>query len=298
VLPSANARDMASSRSTFSLSGAAPKLDPRIHAVRGDLADVALAGQLFAPHYAQPMAMRCVVISTMLFDAPSADGKPVSQLLLGETFMVLDVASGWAWGFCAQDDYVGYAKADALALPGGGTCHGIVAQKGAAIYQSEESAMAIGHLPVGAKLCGVSVNGRFQTSVGFVAEEALTNSYSDAASVAESLIDTPYVWGGRCSDGIDCSGLVQLSLALTGREAPRDSDMQQAALGRALPPEEKLARNDLVFFPGHVGIMADEARLIHATMHHGKTVIEPLDDVVARFAAEHETPILARKRLI
>lgn len=119
----------------------------------------------------------------------------------------------------------------------------------------------------------------------------------DPIAVARTFIDMPYVWGGRGGAGIDCSGLIQRALAARGISAPRDSDLQQAALGRPLTENEALQAGDLIFFSGHVGMMADGEMLIHATQHHGKTVIEPLADVVARAMAKHGTAILARKRV-
>jgi len=52
--------------------------------------------------------------------------------------------------------------------------------------------------------------------------------------VAEQFVGTPYLWGGKNSFGVDCSGLVQAALNATGIGCPRDSDMQQAGLGKEL----------------------------------------------------------------
>lgn len=235
---------MAQPRKSFGLSGPSKALDPRVNAMRGDLADIALAGKHFSPHYVSPVEKTCVLPFTPICDKP--EGRQVSELLAGEAFMLLDVSGGWAWGYSKHDHYVGYVKADAL---------GDAASPGAAL------------------------------------------TAQDAVSAAETFLDLPYVWGGRGGTGIDCSGLVQRSLAAIGKDAPRDSDMQLNQLGTALPEGAALQRGDLVFFPGHVGIMADGETLIHATRHHGKTVREPLADVVVRMAQEHAQPVLSRKRL-
>ncbi len=236
---------MIAARSSFALNGPSKELDPRINAMRGDLADIALVGKRFAPHYAAPVEMVCVPKSATIFDKPS--GAPSSELLAGERFMLLDVSGGWAWGFSAHDHYVGYLPSDQLAPP---------------------------------------------------SDPVRQAPSDDPVTIARSFLDQPYVWAGRGGSGIDCSGLIQRSLAGRGIAAPRDSDMQRATLGTALPDGEPLESGDLIFFPGHVGMMIDERQIIHATRHHGKTVIEPLAEVIARVEAKNDgVGILARKRI-
>ena len=122
----------------------------------------------------------------------------------------------------------------------------------------------------------------------------------DFVAVAERFLHAPYLWGGKTSLGIDCSGLVQISLDAAGIAAPRDTDLQEKALGKPLAFDEELSglkRGDLMFWPGHVGIMQDEARLLHANAHHMLVVSEPLRVVRDRILASTSKPISAIKRL-
>ena len=231
-------------RNSFFLSGPSRTLDPRVNAMRGDLADVALAGKHFSPHYASSIERFCAIPFAPIFDKP--DGMQVSELLAGEAFMLLDISGGWAWGFSRHDHYVGYVHVEALT----------------------ESAAPID------------------------ASEA-----RDPVDEAMSFLDKPYLWGGRGGAGLDCSGLIQRSLAAANIAAPRDSDMQMASLGKEIPAQAPLQRGDLVFFPGHVGMMVDTENLIHATRNEGKTLVEPLAAVISRVAENYETPILSRRRI-
>jgi cell wall-associated NlpC family hydrolase len=103
--------------------------------------------------------------------------------------------------------------------------------------------------------------------------------------VAEKFLGAPYLWGGKTSDGIDCSGLVQVALTACGIACPRDSDMQ-AALGGAVDAQtETMQRSDLVLWKGHVAIARGDGSIIHANAHHMAVAIEPVTDAIARILA-------------
>ena len=282
----------------FHLDGPTRRLDARVHAFRADIADVALAGTLFAPHYAAPL-LRSALVSTMIRVAASDAAEASSQLLAGERFAVLDLVGGWAWGYSLHDHYVGYVPADRLATPIAPS-HRIAVREALLFAGASIKSPAIGTLPFGAPVMGELDDGFLATAAGFVHLRHLLPievRLDDAVSVAEMFLGMPYLWGGRGADGVDCSGLVQVALAATGIAAPRDTDMQRESLGELLPEEARLRRNDIVSFPGHVGLMVDETLLIHANAHWMSVVIEPLADVVARLAPNHGRPILSRRRI-
>lgn len=133
--------------------------------------------------------------------------------------------------------------------------------------------------------------------VGYIESIALGGSLpfneqsaKDSVEAAMRFLDMPYLLSGRGGAGIDCSGLIQRSLAATGFSAPRDSDMQRK-LGNSVRATEPLQRGDLIGFAGHIGMMIDQENLIHATGHWGRVLIEPLKVV------ENRTEILTRARL-
>ena len=121
--------------------------------------------------------------------------------------------------------------------------------------------------------------------------------FRSPVAVAEAFLGAPYRWGGRGGAGIDCSGLVQVALGACGIAVTGDTDMQREAPGDLLPVEARLLRGDIVHFPGHVGLMVDEERLIHANAHWMAVIIEPLADVVARLTPKYDRPILCRRRI-
>lgn len=285
--------------SGFRLEGPSRRLDPRTHAYRPDIADVALAGLLFAPHYARPESCGCIADSVMLRASPSAEAPATSQLVRGEAFALVDKAGGWAWGRCLHDDYVGYLPANALG-PMQASTHRVVATSALVFANPDIKAPILKTLPIGARLAGSVQDGFLRIDEGYVHLRhvlPLDEAEGDPVAVAERLLGAPYRWGGRGAEGIDCSGLVQRALELAGIAAPRDSDMQRDQLGEFLSEDEALQRGDLIFFPGHVGLMVDGERLIHANAWWMATVIEPLADVIARLAPTHEKPVTACKRI-
>jgi cell wall-associated NlpC family hydrolase len=109
---------------------------------------------------------------------------------------------------------------------------------------------------------------------------------SDFVAVAERFVGVPYLWGGKSSLGLDCSGLVQVALTASGVVCPRDSDMQEQALGAARSNDlAGLGRGDLVFWKGHVAIARDANSLVHANAFHMAVAIEPVTEAVRRIAA-------------
>jgi cell wall-associated NlpC family hydrolase len=279
----------------FILSGRSVALDRRVNAVRGDIADIALAGILFAPHYAAPMMRRCSVDHAVIRDSADESAAAISELLHGEDFAVIDISGGWAWGYCVHDHYVGYLPLDALSPPGTGPTH-IVRSAQAALFAAPDAVgEPVGRWSMGSRFAASATDGAFlKTEAGYIRTadtRALGDHDADPVALAALRIGEPYFWGGRGHVGIDCSGLVQVVLGLCGIAAPRDSDQQQAALGEPIGEDAALQRGDLVFFDKHVGIMVDADRMIHANGQAQAVSVDALADVAAR------QPILARKRI-
>ena len=115
-----------------------------------------------------------------------------------------------------------------------------------------------------------------------------THIENDFVSVAEKFLGVPYLWGGKTSFGLDCSGLVQVSLQACGIQSLRDSDMQERNAGARIEMDsslKNLQRGDLIFWKGHVAIARDATTIIHANAFHMAVAIEPVAEAVARIRA-------------
>jgi hypothetical protein len=279
--------------------------DPRVTLARPDLADAALEGVLAADRYAETQAMQVIAPGAAMRTAPDARAEQVDQLLFGEVFHVLEETDGWAWGQADRDGYVGYAAIRCLSPEVIRPTHWVGAIRTYGLTEPSIRAPVAGLYSLNALVTVEAEDDeRFAqvVRIGHVTRHHLSpigqHLATDPAGVAERFVGAPYLWGGRDSLGLDCSGLMQQALYACGRACPRDSDLQQA-LGARLDIGADLGglqRNDLIFWRGHVGIMLDPERLLHANAHHMATAIEPLASAVARIeAAGGGTPTAFRR---
>ena len=224
--------------------------------------------------------------------APSHDAPLDTEALKGERVTVYETEEGWARGRLETDGYAGYLPANALRPPGPTPTHKIAALRtlvfpGPSIKQPPVEALALG-----CRLAITRIEGplAITASGGYVPARHLAPldaMESDFVAVAERFLGAPYLWGGKTSLGLDCSGLVQVALAACGIASPRDSGMQENALGTPLASSRDLSpqRGDLLFWKGHVAIVRDEATLIHANAFHMAVAIEPIAEAIARIRA-------------
>jgi cell wall-associated NlpC family hydrolase len=288
-------------------AAAASRLDRRLTAARADLALESLRGLVEAERFVPGCAARLIAPSAPLRRTPSPDAAIDTEVLAGEALTVIERKGGFAWVQLQTDSYVGYLDEAALSETAPAPTHRIRALRTFLYPGPSMKLPPCGHFSLGATVAVLREDGDFAeieigAGSGFVWRAHLARLgdwESDSVAVAESLTGAPYLWGGKTSLGLDCSGLVQLAHAQCGRALPRDSDMQEAGVGQALPVTPGLSglrRGDLVFWKGHVGLMRDAQTLLHANGFHMLVVSEPLAEAVARIAAKGGGGITAIRR--
>ncbi len=301
-------------------------LDPRTHAFRPDLADERLSSIVKAERYIPGDDAHVHRDSVPLFNEPSFDGELQTEALFGEIVRIFEIQDGWAWGQLQTDGYVGYLPLEALSPGVLKPTHRVSSLRSFVYEDANLKSPPVALISIMSPVAVAGEEGEFFELAGNgyvfknhlisleqqplidVDDRETKSSYAgvkqDFISVAEQFINTPYLWGGRTSLGLDCSALIQLALLSVGVFSRRDSDLQAASLGDEIIGGEaicsgdisKLRRGDLVFWKGHIGVMVDETSLLHANAHHMAVAVEPLAPAVERIRANGGGEITAIRR--
>lgn len=280
---------------------ASSAVDARVTPARPDLAAAHLKGVVDAARYVDGEERTVTAPVLDLRPRPDASASLDTQALYGEPVRIYERKDGWVWLQLQTDGYVGYARADGVGPNTSPPDHRVTALRAPVFSKADLKSPVDRFLPMNA--C-VAVMGRDCAYLRIGDHAWLSDRHvapvarkdADWVAVAERCLGAPYLWGGKTPDGLDCSGLVQIALHAAGLACPRDTDMQEQALGVSIDQNAQLRRGDLIFWKGHVGVMRSETELLHANAFHMAVAIELAADAIVRIAAKG-TPVSSVRRL-
>lgn len=242
-----------------------------------------------------------------LKSGPAPEASLDAQLICGDTVSVLEIRGDQARVCNSRDGYIGWVSRAALSSRPFEPTHRVTAPRTFLYPGPDMKLPRAGYRSMGSL---IEVTGKAETrgtryailaDGTAIIERHITpidDFADDFVSVAEHLLATPYLWGGNTGFGIDCSGLVQLAMLMSGENVLRDTDMQAATIGEPVDigdDWQKLKRGDLLFWRGHVAIaqgrINGSAHIIHANGHTMDVTSEPVEKAVSRIAHLYEMPI-------
>ncbi|WP_455477143.1 C40 family peptidase [Bartonella sp. B41] len=238
-----------------------------------------------------------------LFQENSKKSQRQTECLLGEEVLILEQGETMSLCQSLKDGYIGYIDTKLLCTSTIKQTHIVSVPRTFQYLQADLRGPMECSLSMGSKVSVIDETKVRDTVYSILdnRKAIITNhlipiehAYDDYVAVAETLIRTPYLWGGVSGFGIDCSGLVQLSMMMSGKMILRNTE-QQKIVGTPLKDSDKLQRGDLIFWKGHVAIMIDHKNIIHANGFSMNVMIEPLEEAIIRIAKKHQYPIAKRR---
>ncbi|MBU2360168.1 MAG: C40 family peptidase [Alphaproteobacteria bacterium] len=276
---------------------AAATKDRRLWPANARVAHRTLAGQVDGLTLVDGTPATLTHPVTDLMTAP--DGRRDRQLLLGADVSVLEDRDGWSFVH-GHDGYVGYVPSDRLTADVVPT-HRVGTFATHAYADDDLKSPDVLQLPFGARVRVLDERRHFfETPQGFIPKKhlrPLDRPFTSPATIAQLHFGVPYLWGGNSTRGLDCSGLIAAALHACDIPCPGDADLQEAALGEALAPDADLQRGDLIFWPGHVGMMVDAATMIHANGNAMAVTYEPLANAILRIRTVENSEVTSRRRI-
>lgn len=280
--------------------------DMRLTPVREGVAAESLQGIVQAERFAEGKNLHITAPVCVLKREPDDSAAIDSQLLYGERFVAYGEKDQWLWGQAPRDHYVGWIRKSVVAEGHLDATHQVMS-RGTFLYtEADMKSQPVMKIPMASRLVvtdrvTVRDTDYLKTSRGWLIKKharTLSKSARDFVMVGESMLGMTYLWAGRSTFGLDCSGLVQLAMQMAGIAVLRDTDMQETSIGEAVelaPDLSGLKRGDLIFWPGHVGMMRDSENILHANGHTMTVFSEPLENAVKRISYLYGAPRSVRR---
>ena len=228
----------------------------------------------------------------------SHDSSLETECLFGETVEPLEEHLDWVYCKLITDNYHGWIKKSGLGHLKKAT-HRVFVKRTFIYKKRNEKSNCVQYLPMGAQLHVNNIKFDWAEihfliknteQIGYVPLKhivPLNHKTKNWVKKAEELIGIPYKWGGRDSLGLDCSALLQIAYQTYGKTLPRNTVDQVMIPKKPVENFNCIERGCVIFWKGHVGIMASKTNCIHSNAFHMQVTKEPLINIIERTNKEN-----------
>ena len=220
---------------------------------------------------------------TNIYSKPSLKSEVTSQILYGEKFKILSKKRNWVKIKTSFDNYIGFIKKNKF-YEYFKPSHKIfklrskIFMKKNNKYTTTDKFLYFG--------TGISTLNKDRDYVEYKKNKwikkkdlkKISHIEKNFLKVIKSFLGCKYMWGGKTSDGIDCSALIQIYFFYNRIFFPRDTKDQIKFCKKKI--SKKINKGDIIFWKGHVGISINQLNFIHAYGPRKKVIIMPTKQTI------------------
>ena len=233
-----------------------------------------------------------------LYKKPSRKSEIVTQMIFGESFSISKKTIKWLKIKIKEDGYNGYIKNKKFPKFLKPT-HKIDILK-SKVFKFPNYKIKINEIPFGSKIKVLENKKQFfRFSGGWVSKsdvKPLNYREKNPFRKISMFKNIRYKWGGKSFRGIDCSALIQVFLNFNNKFCPRDAKDQFKFFKKNIKLN-KIKKNDIIYWKGHVALVLSNKKLIHAYGPMKKTVIMGINQTIKRIEQTAKLKVIGIKRL-
>lgn len=224
----------------------------------------------------------------------------VTQILLGENFIIQKRFGKFYKGYKTYDKYKGFIEVKDLHLDKRKKTHKIIS-KDCNLYKKPNNKYKLNKkIFFNSKISILdSKNNFIQTTIGWILKKNVISVNFKTKHFLDNFklyLNTKYLWGGNSPKGLDCSALVQELLKFNNIYCPRDSKDQKKFFKKKIAMKN-IKKGDLLFWKGHVAIALNNKKLVHAFGAKKKVIIMDIKETIKKINMKSKLPLLCIKRI-
>ena len=219
-----------------------------------------------------------------IYEKPKQYSKLSSQMLYGEKFKILENKGHWLKIKTNYDNYTGYIRKKKFLIKEFVPTFKVSSKKTEIFTKRNKKLIKTNRfLFFASRIKKIEENKNF---IEFEKNKWIKKKHlkkikffeNNSNKIFKLFLNSKYLWGGKTSDGIDCSSLIQVYFFYNGVFFPRDTKDQIKYCKKKI--KKKFTKGDIIFWKGHVGACLNQIKFIHAYGPRKKVLIMPTNETI------------------